>query len=145
MKDLKLTDDNIAYVTQELSKLDLNTPKRVSVSDWKKKRGLSANGLQHVWYGEIAKYYGDRSALDVKNFCKDAFGLPILVNSEKHGDKIEFLLCKLNYYRHSFESKMKLVQCLEVTSLFNTSESKKYMEDMVFYFNDLGVNIRFKD
>ena len=144
MKDLQLTASNIAYVTQELSKLDLRTPKRLTVSDWKKKRGLSANGQQHVWYEQIAKHQGDKSALDVKNFCKDALGLPILANSVEHGDKIEFLLCKLDYYRHGHESKMKLIQCLEVTSLFNTPESKQYMENMVFYYNDIGVPIKFK-
>ena len=129
---------------QELSKLDLSTPKRLALSDWKKKRGLSANGQQHVWYEQIAKHQGDKSALDVKNFCKDALGLPILANSVEHGDKIEFLLCKLDYYRHGHESKMKLIQCLEVTSLFNTPESKQYMENMVFYYNDIGVPIKFK-
>ena len=142
---MKLTSTNIEYVKQELLKLDLTQPKRITVTDWKKKRGLTANGQQHVWYEQIAKHFGDRSALDVKNFCKDALGLPILVNSVIHGDKIEYLLCKLDYYRHGHESKMKLIQCLEVTSLFNTAESKTYMENMIFYFNDLGVNIKFKD
>ena len=144
MKDLQLTASNIAYIMQELSKLDLSTPKRLALSDWKKKRGLSANGQQHVWYEQIAKHQGDKSALDVKNFCKDSLGLPILANSVEHGDKIEFLLCKLDYYRHGHESKMKLIQCLEVTSLFNTPESKQYMENMVFYYNDIGVPIKFK-
>ncbi len=145
MSDIQLTASNIEYVKQELLKLDLTQPKRITVTDWKKKRGLTANGQQHVWYDQIAKHYGDRSALDIKNFCKDALGLPILVNSVIHGDKIEYLLCKLDYYRHGHESKMKLIQCLEVTSLFNTAESKDYMENMIFYWNDLGVNIKFKD
>ena len=146
MPDIQLTASNIEYVKQELLKLDLTQPKRITVTDWKKKRGLSANGQQHVWYEQIAKSnIGDNIALEVKNFCKDALGLPILVNSVEHGDKIEFLLCKLDYYRHSHESKMKLIQCLEVTSLFNTAESKTYMENMIFYWNELGVPIKFKD
>ncbi len=145
MTDIKLTANNLDYVIQELKKVDVNQDKRIKITPWKEKRGLSANAQQHRWYSDIAKYYGDRTALDVKNFCKDALGLPILLNSDKHGDKIEFLLHKLDYYRHSHESKMKLIQCLEVTSLFNTPESKQYMEQLVYYFNDKGVNIGFRE
>ena len=144
-KDLKLTASNRAFINQELDKLDLSQAKRIVISDWKKKRGLSANGLQHLWYAEISKGKDDTSALDIKNMCKDMFGLPILLTSLKHGDKIEFLLHKLDYYRHSYKSKMMLIQCLEVTSLFNTRESKEYMEHMIYYWNENGVPIKFKD
>jgi hypothetical protein len=143
--DIKATKGNFDYVTQELRKVDFSEAKRIRVTDWSEKRGLSANNQQHLWYGQIAKHYGDRAAIDVKCFCKDALGLPIILQSDAHADKMEFLLHKLNYYNHSYESKMKLIHCLEVTSLFNTSESKEYMDNMIHYFNDLGVNIKYKD
>jgi hypothetical protein len=145
VKDFKLTSSNMEYITQELRKLDLSQAKRLVISDWKPNRSISANNQQHRWYGEIAKYKGDTVALDIKNFCKDSIGLPILLNSDKHGDKMEFLLDKLDYYKHSYESKMKLIQCLEVTSLFNTPEAKEYMDNMIFYWNENGVQIKFKD
>jgi len=110
-----------------------------------KKRRISANNQQHLWYGQVANYYGDRSALEVKNFCKDAFGLPLVLNNEAHSDKMEFLLDKLNYFKHSHESKMKLIQCLEVTSLLTTAESKILMDQMIYYFNEQGIPIKFKD
>jgi hypothetical protein len=144
-KDIQYTASNLDYVIQQLRKVDTTKPQRLSFTPWKEKRGISANNQQHLWYGQIAKHYGDRTALEVKNYCKDALGLPILLQSVIHGDKLEFLLCKLDYHRHSYESKMKLVQCLEVTSLFNTAESKEYMENMIFHFDDLGVTIKFKD
>ena len=136
-----------AFDSQVSALLSANTSQSFYVSVIKKeaKRGLPPNAQQHFWYGQIAKHHGDRSPLDVKNMCKDVFGLPILLNSESYGDKLEFLLHKLDYYRHSYESKMKLIQCLSVTSEFTTQESKLYMEHMVFYFNDLGVPIKFKD
>lgn len=145
MKDLKLNNNTFSYVMQELRNIASNGEYRLNISDWKKKRGLSANNQQHLWYGQIAKHCGDRGALDVKNFCKDAFGLPLVLNSQMHGDKMEFLLDRLNYYKHSHESRMKLIQCLEVSSLLNTSESKTYMENMIFYYNDIGIPIKFKD
>ena len=110
-----------------------------------KKRSLSANNQQHLWYGQIAKMKGDVTALDIKNWCKASIGLPIINNSAVHGDKMNFLLDKLNYYQHSYENQMRLIQCLEVTSLFNTAESKEYMENMIYYWNENGVLIKFKD
>ena len=108
-------------------------------------RRLSCNNQIHLWFGQIAKYRDDQAALDVKNFCKDAFGLPLILNSVKHGDKMEFLLDKLDYFKHSHESKMKLIQCLEVTSLLTIPESKILMDNMIQYFNDNGIPIKFLD
>ena len=142
---MKLTNSNRAYINQELDKLDLTQPKRLTVSEWKEKRGLSSNAQIHLWFGQVAKHYGDRSAIEVKNECKDKIGLPILLNSPTYGETIEFLLHKLDYYKHSYESRMKLISCLSVTSEFSTSEMKSFMEEMVFYWNELGVEIKFKD
>jgi len=130
---VKLTNSNWAFVEQQLKALDLSQPVRLTVTPWKERRGLSANAIQHAWYSQIAKVKGDVTALDIKNWCKAHIGLPILNNSAKHGDKMSFLLDKLDYYKHSYESQMKLIQCLEVTSLFNTAESKEYMEHMIFF------------
>ena len=144
MNDLKFTGYNLPYINQELLKLDKSKAYRITVQEWQK-RSISSNNQIHLWFGEIAEFYGDRTALDVKNFCKRQFGLSILLRSPVHSDKIAFLLDKLDYHNHSFESQMKLVQCLDVTSLFKTSEMKKFMEDMIIYWNDLGVPIKHKD
>ena len=72
------------------------------------------------------------------------FGLPIILNSESHADKMEFLLNKLEFYQHSYESKIKLIQCLSITSLFNAAESKQYCEHMITYYNDLSVPVPIK-
>ena len=126
---------------------DASSKWRLSVKPWSKKRSLPANNQQHRWYAEISKQKDNFNItpLDVKNMCKDMFGLPILLNSAVHSDKIEFLLYKLDYYKYEYKDRMRLIQCLEVTSLFNTAESKEYMDNMVFYWNDLGINIQYKD
>ena len=104
----------------------------LSMTKKRKKRSTTSNNQQHLWYEQIAQYYGDRMALDVKNECKDKIGLPILHNSEHSGDQIEFLLNQLNYYNRSYEARLKLVQCLGVTSLFKPHEAKMYMDNMLF-------------
>jgi hypothetical protein len=123
----------------------LNTKFDLQVVERGTDRTISANNQQHLWYGQIAKYRDDQTALDVKNFCKDAIALPLVLNSKKHSEKMEFLLDKLDYYQHSYESKIKLIQCLEVTSLLSIPESKIYMDNMIQYFNDNGIPIKFKD
>jgi len=148
VKDFKLTFTSLKECKLKLNELFTGNPQgkfRLSVVKWTNKRSLSSNAQMHLWYSQIAKAQGDKSALDVKNFCKDAIGLPILLNSPEHGDKIEFLLHKLDYYKHSYESKMKLIQCLSVTSEFTVSESKEYCDNMIFYFSDLGIPIKYKD
>ena len=148
IKDFTLTLSTLLEYKNKLNELFQSNPNgkyRITLTKWTKNRSISANNQQHLWYGQIAKFYGDRLAIDVKNFCKDSIGLPLILNSEVHGDKMEFMLDKLEYYQHSYESKMKLIHCLEMTSLFNTSESKVYMDNMIFYWNDLGVPIKFKD
>jgi len=86
----KLTHGTRSHYIQIIKDMDLTTPKRLVISDWKGKRGISMNAQQHLFYAEIAKFYGDRSPLEVKNWCKDKFGLPILHNNVNYCDKIEF-------------------------------------------------------
>ena len=148
MKNFQLSLISRVRFNLEVDKMLSENPSQplyVSITKKEKKRGLSANAQQHLWYKQIADFHGDRSALEVKSMCKDMFGLPILLNSAEHGEKIEFLLHKLDYYKHGYDSKMKLIQCLSVTSEFNSKESKEYMDDMIFYFNDVGIPIGYQD
>lgn len=144
--DLSLTTRRVfdLKISALLSK-NPNQKHFVTITKKSKKRGLSANAQQHVWYTQIANYYGDRLAIDVKNECKDKLGLPILLNSEHSSVQIDFLLHNLNYYKRIYENRLKLIQCISVTSLFNTAESKIYMENMIFYYNDIGINISYQD
>ena len=148
MKDYLLTFTSLKECKLKLNEMFQGNPQgkfRLSVVKWTKKRGTSMNAQQHLFYTQIAKAQGDKTPLDVKNFCKATFGLPILSNSLEYSDKIEFLLHRLDYYKHSYESQMKLIQCLSVTSEFTTSEAKEYCDNMIFYFNDLGIPIQYKD
>jgi len=148
MKDFQLSFTTLQDCKDKLSKLFIDNPKgkfRVTIKKWTKKRSVSMNRQQHLFYNQIAKHYGDRTPESVKAYCKHTFGLPIILNDDVEGEKMDFILNKLDYYKHSFESKMKLISCLEVTSKFNTSQAKEYCENMIFYYNDIGININFQD
>ena len=148
MKDVQVSFTTIKDVVGRMYELFTSDPKakfRLTLTKWSNKRSISMNRQQHLFYAQIAKYYGDRTPLEVKCQCKDMFGLPILHNSEHSSIQIDYLTHNLKYYEGSYERKMKLIQCLTVTSLFSTAESKQYCEEMIYYYNDLGVMIKFKE
>jgi len=148
MKNFCLSLSTRSDFIEQINKLLSGHPNQkhyVHITKKERKRGLSANAQQHVFYQQIAEYYSDRTPLEVKNMCKDLFGIGILLNSEDNREQIEFFLAKLEYYRYSYEKKMKLIQCLPITSLFNTKESKLYMDSMIEYFNGLDIEINYQD
>ena len=113
-----------------------------------KKRTLSANNQQHLWYGQIAKHNDNSNSFEyVKRFCKLTFGVPILLNSEKHRDFYETLFDMCHFWSRDHETRLILMEGIEVTSKLNTAEAKEYMEQMIFYFNNLDspIPIKFKD
>ncbi len=148
MKDFKLTFTTLGEAKQRLTEMFGVDPKgkyRLTITKWTKKRSISANNQQHLWYGQIAKYEGDKSFEYVKRFCKYTFGVPILLNSDKHQDFYETLFDRLNFWGDTYESRINLMEGIEITSKFNTAESKEYMDNMIVYFNDLGIPIKFKE
>ncbi len=148
MSDFKLTLTTVDDCTKRIKALFITDPAskfRVKIIKWSSKRGISMNRQQHLFYNQISKWYGDRTPLTVKTECKAIFGIPILLNSEIHGDNLEFILHELNYYNKNYEDKLRLVQCLSVTSEFNTAESKEYTDQMIYFFNDIGVPLQYQD
>ncbi len=148
MKDFKLTFTTLEECKSKLTNMFDVDPKgayRLIITKWTKKRSISANNQQHLWYGQIAKHHGDRSAEYVKRFCKLTFGVPILLNSDKHQDFYETLFDMCDFWRRDYETRIDLMEGIEITSKLNTVESKEYMDNMIFYFNDIGIPIKFKD
>lgn len=148
VKNFSLSLTTRGEFDSQVNKLQSENPSQalyVNITKKPKKRSLSMNAQQHVFYSEVAKYYGDQLPSEVKNFCKHTFGIPILLLDDVEGDKLEFLLHKLDYYKHSLESQLKLVSCLEITSKFKAAQAKEYCDNMIFYFNGNGINIGYQD
>ena len=85
MKDFQLSFTTLTECKKKLSGLFIDNPKgkyRLTLTKWTKKRSISINRQQHLWYNQIAKYHGDQSQSEVKNFCKHTFGIPILLNDD---------------------------------------------------------------
>ena len=148
MKNFSLSLTTKQAFDSQVSKLLSDNPSQslyVNITDKPKKRGLPANAQQHVFYDQIAKYYDDRTPLQVKDECKFLFGLQVALSSEKLEPIVSFLIDKLNYHSYSYENQLKLMKVIVRTSDFSTKESKAYMDAIIDYYNGEGLNIRYKD
>ncbi len=150
MKDIRYTGDNLNFVIQEIKKIDTEKDKRISFSEWKEKRGLSSNGQIHLWFDQIAKSLGYKPEKEsdgyIKNSCKVLFGIDILLGSKsKQAQSVIRTLERVGYWDLPWSEKLDVVNGVFVTSLFKTDEMKVFMEQMIFYWNDKGVPIKFKD
>ena len=150
VKDIQYTASNLDYVIQQLKKVDTTKPQRLSFTPWKEKRGLSSNGQIHLWFDQIAKQLGylseAKSESYIKSSCKVIFGIDILLGSESGLAKsVIRTLERIDYWSLDWTNKIDVVAGITVTSIFTTSEMKVFMEQMIFYWNDKDVPIKFKD
>ena len=147
MTSYKLSVASIIDVQKGLAGLIADNPSGifdVRVKKWSAGRSLSANAQQHVWYPQIAKQRGDITWRTVKLICKAMFGIPIMLESDKHREKTEYLINKLEYYNSTYEFQLELADIICPTSNFSTAESSTYMDLMIEYWNTNGCQINYQ-
>lgn len=144
--DLKLTPTSLLYVIQELKSLPVEECDwRIKISRWDEKRTLSANAQIHVFVAKIAEFT-NTDAKTVKSEVKIDFGLPILLAREdEYSTVLDWLLTKGMFYDMKRESQCKFITAIQVTSVMTVKESKLMMDDMIYYWNDKGLDIGFID
>ena len=148
MKNFKLSTTTLKELdrlTRELLAIDPKKHYYVNITDKPKKRSLSANAQQHVFYKQIADYQGDQLALEVKNFCKLTFALPIMLSSEKNEPMVSFLIEKVGFYTYRYEEQLRLMRIIVHTADFSEAESKRYMDAIISFYNEQGITINYQD
>ena len=148
MSDFKLTlstVNNLKLKIDELFASDPSKKYRFKIIQWSDKRSLTANKQQHLWYGQIAKYNGHESPLSVKNFCKYNFALPIFMGNSVCGVICKTLFNAPGFLSLTYECRLKAMQNHVHTSDMTVEESKKYMDQMIYYYNDIGIPIQYRD
>jgi len=124
---------------------DASSKWRLSVKPWTKKRSLPANSQQHIWYAQIANKQGYASDY-VKDVNKIMFGVDVLLGSDSAmAQRVVRTLEMVDFWDREWLVKIDIISGLQVTSLFNTTESKIYMDRMIQYWNELGYPIKYKD
>ena len=141
----KLTVNNLRYICQELYKIvKQDVEYEIVVREWSEKRTLSANAQQWVWYKQVGTHYGTETK-QIARECKLDFALPILLANDKHGPVVDYTLNKVGFYSMSREQQLKVIDIIQVTSLFNTKEHNLYRENLQDYYGQIGVNLEYQE
>ena len=102
------------------------------------KRSLPANNLQHVFYREIANYFG-LEVKEIEQDCKIDFGLPIILADEEAGAPLRYMLDKCGFDSMNKYQQRKVINCISITSIMNTKQHQEYIEKMQVYWSKKGV------
>lgn len=102
------------------------------------KRTLRQNRLGRKWFTEIAEQLGDRTAEEVRGYCKLAFGVPILRAEDEayrklYDDRIKPLPyeTKLAYMMEPFD--------FAVTRRMTTRQHTNYLDAIHRHFSEQGI------
>ena len=112
-------------------------PFTASITDGKH-RTNDQNSLQRKWVLEISAQLGDRTAEEVRGYCKLHFGVPILRN-ENDVFKAEYdaVIMPLPY-----EHKLKLMMVpfdFGVTRIMTTRQKTDYLNAIHRHFSEQGL------
>jgi hypothetical protein len=88
---------------------------------------LNQNALAAVWYEQIARELGEDTPEGVKAECKLRFAVPILRAEEEDFRQMYDGAIK---GRLSYEQKLAVMRFLPATSLMNTDQLSRYLQDV---------------
>ena len=103
-------------------------------------RSLEQNKLQRLWCMEAAEQLGDRTAEEIRGFCKLHYGVPIM--REGHDDFRETYdrLIKLLPYETKLAYMMEPLD-FPITRLMTVGEKSQYLDAMHKGLSELGVKL----
>lgn len=102
------------------------------------RRTTDQNRLQRLWLNEVAEQMGDRTAEEVRGYCKLTMGVPILrAQNENFAISYDRIVKPLPY-----EQKLAIMQeplDLPVTRLMTTAQKTQYLDAVYRHFADQGL------
>ena len=109
---------------------------------WKAKqytnpRTLDQNAMIYGLYGDIAKQVEGESVIDIKRHCKLHFGVPILRADDP--DFCGFYDTALK--RLDYETKLKAMDYVPVTSLMNKKQGAQYIDAIIHDYSGRGLSL----
>ena len=102
-------------------------------------RTSQQNRLLHAWFSEIAECRSEYTPEDVKSECKLRYFVPILrAENEQFADAYDAAIKPLDY-----ETKLKAISLMPVTSICTTSQLNRGMEQMQSAYANMGSDAVF--
>ena len=147
MKDIRLTFSTLVDCKQKLNDLffkDPNAQFRLIITDWKKKRSLKANAQYHVWIPAISDFI----CHDLKTtelILKRDFGLPIIFADKQIGHRYGTRLEEAGYFTWDREKQIAEMEFTHVTSLMNTKQHNQMRDNILYFYNQAGLNIGYDE
>lgn len=89
-----------------------------------KDRSLDQNAISHTWYEQIARELREDTPLQVKQFCKLHYGVPIMRAEDEDFRSLYDLVIKPLTY----ERKLAAMSAWPVTSLMTKTQLSEYLE-----------------
>ena len=105
------------------------------------KRSSQQNALAFKWFGEIAQQLGDRTASDVRAYCKLHFGVKLL-REENEGFRDTW--DRLIRDRFTYEEKLELMvdpHDYPVTRIMTTKQGTKFLDEVAAFAALHGVRL----
>lgn len=132
MTEFKLTLASAVYVTSELINIARSPNKtyRVVVSEWREKRSLSQNALQHVIYSDISEYLISKG----RKHCTPAWVKDALKNQFLGWELVEFTDLKTG--------EITRRDVLRSTKSLDVGESCHYTTQILDWAQSIGCNIK---
>lgn len=135
MRTYRVMDaDEAQRLVRNLAGLPL--PFTVTVTEGEIKRTVAQNALLHQWYGQVAKWHGDCTMVEVKGWSHHKWGLPIKLRNPQFA-----WVWKQSGERLPYEKQCALLASgvLNISSSMNVSELSEYIDAMQAHYRASGV------
>ncbi len=103
-------------------------------------RSLEQNKLQRLWCMEAAEQLGDRTAEEIRGFCKLHYGVPIMREGHEDFRETYDRLIKPLPYETKLAFMMEPLD-LPITRLMTVGEKSQYLDAMHKGLSELGVKL----
>ena len=129
-------DDHTLNALHEWLKARLLDDKPVTLQVMGEDRTMRQNAMINALYGDIARAIDGKTVLDVRCECKLHYGIGILKAASPafctmYDDGIKNNL--------TYEDKLKLMNYMDVTSLFTKEQASDYIDTIIQQYGEQGV------
>lgn len=110
----------------------------VAIKEKGETRTEAQNRTIHLWFGEVAKQYGDRTAPEVKGYCHREWGIAIRLR-----DPVFSWIWGRSGAGLDYDAQCRLLATgeLKVSSGMNVGELSEYMEGMSTHYRSQGFRL----
>lgn len=102
-------------------------PFYVQIKEYDEKRSDAQNRLSHKWYGEISQQGKEYTAGQVKDRCKERYGLPIMLEDEVFSVFWKHATASNPTYKQIVEEILPLTP---MTSIMSVKQKTQYLNDL---------------